>query len=63
MSVDEHFVIQKHPAWDNVWIVGGGSGHGYKHGPVVGEYVADRVLGRDREPELEAIFRLKEKTF
>jgi glycine/D-amino acid oxidase-like deaminating enzyme len=63
MSVDEHFVIQKHPAWDNVWIAGGGSGHGYKHGPVVGEYVADRVLGRDREPELELVFRLKEKTF
>lgn len=23
----------------NVWIVGGGSGHGFKHGPAVGEYV------------------------
>jgi sarcosine oxidase len=63
MTVDEHFVIQKHPAFDNVWLVGGGSGHGYKHGPVVGEYVADRVLGQDREPELEAVFRLKERTF
>ncbi len=63
MSVDEHFVIQKHPAFDNVWIVGGGSGHGYKHGPIVGEYVADRVLGQDRQPELEAVFRLKERTF
>jgi hypothetical protein len=29
----------------------------------VGEYVADRVLGRDRQPELESFFRLKEKTF
>jgi glycine/D-amino acid oxidase-like deaminating enzyme len=63
MSVDEHFIIQKHPAFDNVWLAGGGSGHGYKMGPVVGEYVADRALGQDRQPELEAIFRLKEKTF
>jgi glycine/D-amino acid oxidase-like deaminating enzyme len=63
MSVDEHFVVQKHPSWDNVWIAGAGSGHGYKHGPVVGEYVANRVLGGDREPELESFFRLKEKTF
>ncbi len=63
MSVDEHFIIQKHPALDNVWLVGGGSGHGYKHGPVVGEYVAERVLGQDRQPELEEVFRLKSQTF
>jgi len=63
MSVDEHFIIQKHPAFENVWLAGGGSGHGYKMGPVVGEYVADRVLGQDRQPELEAVFRLKAQTF
>ena len=63
MSVDEHFIIQKHPALENVWLVGGGSGHGYKHGPVVGEYVADRVLGQDKSPELETVFRLKPQTF
>jgi glycine/D-amino acid oxidase-like deaminating enzyme len=63
MSVDEHFVIQKHPAWANVWLAGAGSGHGYKMGPVVGEYVANRVLGQDPQPELEAVFRLKDKTF
>jgi len=63
MSVDEHFIIQKHPELDNAWIVGGGSGHGYKHGPVVGEYVAARVLGKDRQPELEDTFKLKTRTF
>jgi glycine/D-amino acid oxidase-like deaminating enzyme len=63
MSVDEHFVIQKHPAWENVWLAGAGSGHGYKHGPVVGEYIAERVLGQDHRPELEATFRLKPQTF
>jgi len=39
------FLIDLHPDFDNVWLVGGGSGHGFKHGPVVGEYVAARVEG------------------
>jgi sarcosine oxidase len=34
------FLIDRHPDHDNVWVVGGGSGHGFKHGPAVGEYVA-----------------------
>jgi monomeric sarcosine oxidase len=38
------FLIDRHPMFENVWIVGGGSGHGFKHGPVVGEYVA-RMIG------------------
>ena len=39
-SPDEHFIIDRHPAAANVWLVGGGSGHGFKHGPAVGELVA-----------------------
>lgn len=38
------FLIDRHPEMDNVWLVGGGSGHGFKHGPSVGEYVTERVL-------------------
>jgi monomeric sarcosine oxidase len=38
------FLIDRHPGADNVWFVGGGSGHGFKHGPAVGEYVAARIL-------------------
>jgi monomeric sarcosine oxidase len=38
------FLIDRHPEMENVWLVGGGSGHGFKHGPSVGEYVAARVL-------------------
>jgi monomeric sarcosine oxidase len=41
------FLIDRHPEFENVWLVGGGSGHGFKHGPVVGEYVAARVNGDD----------------
>ncbi len=40
------FVIDRHPAWPNLWIAGGGSGHGFKHGPAVGRYVASRIAGR-----------------
>jgi sarcosine oxidase len=39
------FLIDLHPEFDNVWLVGGGSGHGFKHGPIVGEYVTARVEG------------------
>lgn len=38
------FLIDRHPQLEDVWIVGGGSGHGFKHGPVVGEYVTARIL-------------------
>jgi glycine/D-amino acid oxidase-like deaminating enzyme len=45
------FLIDRHPAFDNVWLVGGGSGHGFKHGPALGEYVAARILeGGEVEP-------------
>ncbi|MFN7978863.1 MAG: FAD-dependent oxidoreductase [Vicinamibacterales bacterium] len=40
------FVIDRHPRWDTVWIAGGGSGHGFKHGPAVGKHVADLLAGR-----------------
>lgn len=44
------FLIDTHPMFENVWLVGGGSGHGFKHGPVVGEYVAEMMFGK-RKPE------------
>jgi glycine/D-amino acid oxidase-like deaminating enzyme len=39
------FLIDRHPEMENVWLVGGGSGHGFKHGPALGEYVAAQVSG------------------
>lgn len=45
------FLIDRHPEFDNIWIVGGGSGHGFKHGPVVGEYATAIIGGTGaREP-------------
>jgi sarcosine oxidase len=37
------FIIDRHPALDDVVIVGGGSGHGFKHGPAIGEYVCNML--------------------
>ncbi|MBV8206425.1 MAG: FAD-dependent oxidoreductase, partial [Acidobacteria bacterium] len=39
------FIIDRHPRHENLWMVGGGSGHGFKHGPAVGEYVAGLIAG------------------
>ena len=39
------FLIDRHPEFENVWLVGGGSGHGFKHGPAVGEHVAALISG------------------
>lgn len=50
-SSNGDFLIDRHPKASNVWLVGGGSGHGFKHGPAVGRYVADAVLGRLAMPE------------
>lgn len=45
-SPDSHFVVDRHPRASNVWIAGGGSGHGFKMGPVLGELLADAALAR-----------------
>jgi sarcosine oxidase len=41
---DNNFIIDRHPGHDNVWLLGGGSGHGFKHGPALGEMVASLVM-------------------
>ena len=40
MTPDTHFIIDFHPQHENILIVGGCSGHLFKHGPVLGEFVA-----------------------
>jgi glycine/D-amino acid oxidase-like deaminating enzyme len=52
------FLVDRHPDADSVWLVGGGSGHGFKHGPAVGEYVAKRIAGSVPE---ESRFSLQTK--
>jgi glycine/D-amino acid oxidase-like deaminating enzyme len=45
-SPDSHFIVDRHPGAANVWIAGGGSGHGFKMGPALGELLAGAVLGQ-----------------
>lgn len=57
-SPDEHFIVDRHPAAENAWLVGGGSGHGFKHGPALGEVVARLVLTGDAPDPLFRLSRL-----
>jgi glycine/D-amino acid oxidase-like deaminating enzyme len=44
-SSNGDFLIDRHPQYENVTLVGAGSGHGFKHGPAVGRYAAELALG------------------
>src|SRR5579871_350899 len=52
---DSDFIVDRHPRMENVWILGGGSGHGFKHGPALGEIAAGLILDDD---EPDAAWRL-----
>ena len=57
-SPDSHFIIDRHPGANNVWIAGGGSGHGFKMGPAIGERLASHALtGSAPDPQF-ALARL-----
>ena len=47
---DSHFILDRHPQAQNLWLLGGGSGHGFKHGPALGELAAEIVLEK-KTPE------------
>ncbi len=58
-SPDEHFIIDRHPQLTNTWIAGGGSGHGFKFGPALGERIAAVVLGDRQTDAMFALARFK----
>ncbi|MBA2634653.1 MAG: FAD-dependent oxidoreductase [Chloroflexi bacterium] len=45
LTPDTHFIVDRHPAIVGGWVVGGGSGHGFKHGPALGENLSALVVG------------------
>jgi sarcosine oxidase len=51
LSPDSHFVAAPHPEHASVWLLGGGSGHGFKHGPALAEQVAAALAGTARLPD------------
>ncbi len=57
-SPDGHLILDRHPLAANVWIAGGGSGHGYKIGPAVGRHVSALVAGATPPLSVFGIARL-----
>jgi sarcosine oxidase len=58
-SSNGDLLIDRHPTWQNTWLVGAGSGHGFKHGPAVGKYAAQRML--NQSVTVEPRFSLQSK--
>ena len=56
---DSHFIIDRHPQASNVWIAGGGSGHGFKMGPAIGEMLTALVLNESEPDPQFALGRFK----
>ena len=63
ISVTRNFYVDTHPEWSNVWIAGGGSAEGFKFGPMVGEYVAKRVMGIEGDAAIAKGFRIPKEEF
>ena len=60
-TIDRNFIIDRHPERENVWIVGGGSGHGFKHGPALGEMVSRLVLEHQAAPSTYRLSRFQKE--
>jgi sarcosine oxidase len=50
LTADTNFLVAPHPEHGRVWLLGGGSGHGFKHGPALAEYV-QRLLEEKDQPD------------
>jgi glycine/D-amino acid oxidase-like deaminating enzyme len=63
ISSSGNFIVDRHPQMSNVWIAGGGNAEGFKFGPKIGDYVAQRVLGAWADASVNQQFRIPEKEF
>ena len=50
---DERFVLDRHPTYPHVVVAGGGSGHAFKFGPLLGSIAADVALDGATEHGIE----------
>lgn len=62
-SINRDFIIDRLPNARNAWIAGVGQAEGFKFGPVVGEYIAQRVLGNEGDPKLALAFKLPKEQY
>jgi glycine/D-amino acid oxidase-like deaminating enzyme len=58
-SPDGHLIIDRHPEAGNVWLIGGGSGHGFKLSPAAGEMTAQMIVSGKDVPKLFRLERLR----
>ncbi len=57
-SVNQNFIVDLVPECTNAWIAGLGQAEGFKFGPVIGDYIAQRVIGIPGDPVLAKAFKL-----
>jgi glycine/D-amino acid oxidase-like deaminating enzyme len=57
-SPDGNLIVDRHPHAKNVWLLGGGSGHGFKLSPAVGEIAANAIVAGREVPRIFRIERL-----
>ena len=57
LTPDEHFILDRHPAYPQMAIAAGFSGHGFKFCSVVGEIMADLTESRSTRHNIE-MFRI-----
>src|SRR6266542_568624 len=55
LTPDNEFIIAPLPGTPNAWVIGGGSGHGFKHGPALGEYVERLLTGAEQPLERHSL--------
>jgi sarcosine oxidase len=63
LSSSRNFIVDHHPKMSNVLIAGGGNAEGFKFGPVIGEYIAQRALGEVGDPAVAKAFKIPEHDF
>ena len=62
-SSSRNFMIDLLPGSTNVWIAGGGNAEAFKSGPVIGEYVAHRMVGIHGDAEIAKGFMISKEEF
>jgi glycine/D-amino acid oxidase-like deaminating enzyme len=63
LSASRNFIVTPHPQITNLLIAGGGNAEGYKFGPVMGQYVAERALGDEGNPDFAKGFAIPDHAF
>ncbi len=56
-TFDKHFIMDRHPELTNTWILGGGSGHAFKHAPALGELASHLIAEKEQVPALFSFSR------